>query len=229
MVGLGRDLDSRSRCLSLNHMHWCSVTRHEGVAIYLLEGDSESQKLCEGGIQKSKLVFCCTSSGVWSGHRNTSRLRENVKIKPSFAQGDCWKLLRQVVSRAKWFKLLKALLFSSPWFLQWCVLNEKCCGRCYPIWCALEHLTFLGWLETEHWASFLPKMSTRKPKENEEGCWSRINTAEESILSWFQLEICVKLVIGSVAATLHFLKRQLCLGFIAALFTFAGIKKLKTF
>lgn len=43
---------------------------------------------------------------------------------------------------------------------------------------------------------------------------SPINTAEENILSWFQLEICAKLVVGSLAVMPHFLKHQLFLGFM---------------
>ena len=77
--------------------------------------------------------------------------------------------------------------------------------------------------------AFFQKLLHESQKRINRDVGSHINTAEDSILSWFQLEICVKLVVGSLAATPHFLKHQLFWGFIAALFTFVGIKKLKTF
>lgn len=77
--------------------------------------------------------------------------------------------------------------------------------------------------------AFFQKLLNESQKTINRDVGSHISTAEECILSWFELEICATLVIGSVAAMPHFLKHQLFLGLIAAWFTLVGIKKLEIF
>lgn len=199
-----------------NHMHWCTVTRSEGFSIYLLEGGSVSQQLCKDRIQKSKLFFCRIPSRFWSGHLNTPCLGWNVRNKLSSAQGDFWKLIKIcIANRAKRFKLLKVLLFSICLLLPWYLLNNQCRVLLFHV--MHSGTPDLLWGAGGRWwmkllslrPAFVQKRLHESQKRINGDVGSHINTAEESILSWFQLEICVKLVVGSLAATPRFLKHQL--------------------